>query len=409
MSKSILVIGGGASGMVAAIIAARQGKAVTILEQKNELGKKILATGNGRCNFTNVSMGVEDFYCQDNNTLRNVLNTYTTDVILEFFQSIGILAKERSGYYYPITDQASNIRDALLAELKELGVIIYLECEVRRIQYSGKWNVYTSIHDFNADTIILATGGKSGLPKQTSSDGFALIKNTSHTLTTLSPALVPLKGKGKFFKKLAGIRTDVSVTALINHKPIRTEIGEIQLTDYGVSGIPIFQISRILTQELFKTQKEDNSDLAVEIDFMPNYNIDDLINLFINRKKLLIGRTMDSFLLGVMKDKLASFLLYTARIDNSTLVSDIDNSALEKLARICKTFKVQIDGSKDFLQSQVTAGGVCLTEVSEELESIYHPHLYFTGEVLDVDGICGGYNLHFAWASGMLVGNAVSK
>ncbi|MFI3208041.1 MAG: aminoacetone oxidase family FAD-binding enzyme [Eubacteriales bacterium] len=415
MRKKILVIGGGASGMVAAIMAARQGADVTIIEQQSELGKKILATGNGRCNFTNLSIDVDDYYCEETEMLSGILETYTPDVIIDFFESIGVLARERNGYIYPTTDQASNIRDALVAELELLQVKIYLEMPVSKIICATNKNplfqvdVETQIKKFSGEGLILATGGKSGLHKSIEYHGFSLIQDTKHTLTILSPALVALIGKGKFYKKLAGIRTDVCVTALVNQQPIRSEIGEIQLTDYGISGIPVFQISRILTQELSKQAQGKEHNFSVEIDFMPDYSMQELMEYFLYRKDQFMERRMKQFLLGVLKDKLASFLLYTARIDENAFIKNISTLELEKLCRICKTFSVQIEGMKEFSQSQVTAGGVPMSEVTEYLESDFHKGLYFTGEILDVDGICGGYNLHFAWASAMLVGTQIVK
>lgn len=407
MKKKIIIIGGGASGMVAAIAAARRGGDVTILEQKNELGKKILATGNGRCNFTNLNMSTDHYYCEQNKFMDNLLSEYTPQVVINFFQSIGILSKDRGGYVYPLTDQAKSIRDALASELSYLGVDIRLDCVVERISSIASDNtlenfkIMTNQGDFICHTLILSTGGKSGLSPNTPMDGLQLIHDINHTYTNFSPALVPLKGQGKFYKKIAGIRTDGIVTAMIDGDKIRSEAGELQLTDYGISGIPIFQISRILTQELTSSNK---ADLSLEIDFLPTHSQEALEELLINRKNLYTNRTAKEILNGIFKDKLIDFLLYTARIDSDKQGADLTLDELKKFVRICKTFSIKINGSKDFSQAQVTAGGVPLTEINEHLESNTHNHLYFTGEVLDVDGICGGYNLHFAWSTGLLVG-----
>lgn len=408
MRKKILIIGGGASGMVAAIVAARNGADVTILEQKSEMGKKILATGNGRCNYTNLSMDISDYYCEHKEFIRNLVAEYTPQVIMEFFESLGILSRERNGYVYPLTDQASSIREALVNELVDLGVTLCVDTAATQIRmkenkvHHTTYSVSTNNGTYVCDTLIIATGGKSGLGKNTVYDGFSLIGHTNHTITTLSPSLVPLKGEGKFYKKIAGIRTDASVTAIVNGKKMRTEVGEIQLTDYGISGIPVFQISRIITQELNANTEKS---LSVEVDFLPTYTLEELNTFFVKRAATFQSRTMRSFLNGILKDKLALFMLNTAKIEASKRVSNVSQEEFQKLARICKTFLVSIEGAKEFMQSQVTAGGIPVDEVYAHLESKFHKHLYFTGEVLDVDGICGGYNLHFAWATGMIAGS----
>ncbi len=414
MKKEILIIGGGASGMVAAIVAARNGAKVTLVEQKNELGKKLLATGNGRCNFTNLTMNADCFYSQnpENHFISSLLDDYTPEVIIEFFESIGILAKDRNGYVYPITDQASSIRDALVSELQALHITIYLNTAVTGLkEISTGYSVSmeeqgenSKIFQKNYHSLILATGGMSGLHKQTKYHGYTLLEDTKHRTTKLSPALVPLIGQGKFYKKIAGIRTDARVTAVINGEVVASEIGELQLTDYGLSGIPIFQVSRLITQKLNK-----ENIVAIEIDFMPNFTQESLEELLIFRQKQFPDRTMKFILNGLVKDKLATFFLYTARMSEEDLSTNVELEELRKLARIMKTFTVKIEGSKTFQQAQVTAGGVPISEVNENLESKFHENLYFTGEVLDIDGICGGYNLHFAWATGMLAGDRCSK
>ncbi len=406
MRNQVIIIGGGASGMVAAITAARQGAKVTIIEQKNELGKKILATGNGRCNFTNLSIDTSHYYCEDVEFIQGLITTYSPSVIMKFFEELGVLSKDRNGYVYPFTDQASTIRNALVSELETLRVGILTDTIAEQILYHNKseksiYSIRTNQGTYHCDMLIIATGGKSGLGKNTVADGFATLHQTKHQATLLSPALVPLKGQGKFYKKIAGIRTDVAVTAIIGSKRIRTELGEIQLTDYGISGIPVFQISRILTQELCN---KNHPELKVEIDFLPNFETKELEGFFVDRKKRFAQKSVNQFMNGILKDKLADFMLYTARIDGNRILEDISTDELYKLARICKTFSVKIEDSKEFMQSQVTAGGIPLSQVSGTLESNYYKQMYFTGEVLDVDGICGGYNLHFAWATGMLVG-----
>ncbi|MFI3172199.1 MAG: aminoacetone oxidase family FAD-binding enzyme [Eubacteriales bacterium] len=428
MINNVLIIGGGASGMVAAISAARSGANVTLIEQQSVLGKKILATGNGRCNFSNMELSAEHYYCEDHVFLNSILSDYPTQAILNFFESIGISSKSRNGYLYPFTEQATSIRDALVSELDYLGVTIHLNTVALEITHKNEsvsnhgekdWDYKVTVMKFEeesskqftlySDVLILSTGGKSGLTKQNQTDGFSLIKHLNHHITSLSPALVPLIGQGKFFKNLAGIRAEASVTAYINDTAVRTESGELQLTDYGLSGIPIFQISRILTHEMKKNKKHDASSYSVSIDFMPSYTPEEFLNILLDRRVLLVNRSMKQYLNTVFKDKLASFLLDVAHIDEKKLTNNVTEQEIEKLVRISKTFSVTIKDCKDFKQSQVTAGGIPIQEITYELQSKFHSKLYFTGELLDIDGICGGYNLHFAWASGLLAGTQAAK
>lgn len=402
MSKRIIVVGGGASGMTAAIIAARAGAKVTIIEQNQVLGKKILATGNGRCNFTNLEMNADCYYCKDTGFISRVLEMCPPTMILDFFESVGISMRNKDGYIYPFNEQAVALRDALVFELKYLGIEVILDTAVESIHNN---QVKTWNRTFCGDAIILATGGKSGLAKQVKYDGFSLLSDTKHKLTSLSPALVALKGEGKFFKKITGVRTEARITAVVDNIAIRSEVGELQLTDYGVSGIPVFQVSRILSQAIATGVKGT----SVIIDFIPQYDAESWGKLLEERSIRLSNRNMKEFLTGIFKDKLVDFLLYTAKINEETLVKDVTKERLEEFARICKTFEIRISESNAFSQSQVTAGGICVSEVHSTLESKYHKSLYFTGEILDVDGICGGYNLHFAWATGIIAASSITR
>lgn len=439
--KHIIIIGGGAAGMVAGILSARNGSKVTIIEQQSELGKKLLVTGNGRCNLTNLFLTKNCFYStsyhenssylcgEDSFSLDSLLETYSPQKIIDFFQSIGILTKDRNGYVYPLTDQASSIKKALISELESLHVTMLTNTlgtfkassENSQIQVSltkleaknekpfnnkqtmTKINTSEKEQILVGDALIISTGGKSGITNKNAQDGYFVLKNMKHRLTNLSPALVPIIGQGDYFKKLSGIRTEVNMKLWINHELVKTEGGELQLTDYGISGIPVFQISRIITQEL----KNKQVPITVELDFMPRYNTNQLLILFNQRRALFGEKNMEQFMNGLFHDKLGSFLLKYAGISEKIKVKTISEKEYNHLLKLSKSFPVDVKGSKDFLQSQVTAGGIPLTEVKETLESKYHKNVYFTGEILDVDGICGGYNLHFAWASAMHVVNHI--
>ncbi len=300
MINKIGIIGGGASGMVAAIIAARRGLDVTIFEQQDELGKKILATGNGRCNLTNLNMDSSCYYCKDLEFLDQLLQQYSVSDVLDFFMSIGVLVKDRDGYVYPITDQACTVRDALTYELDALNVSVYVETTVRKIQcFENEFEVTTNEGDFSFENIILATGGKSGLHKSIMSTGFNLLHDIGVTHSPLAPALVSFQGLGQFYKKIAGVRTYGAVTAVVNGKSLKSDTGEIQFTKTGISGIPVFQISRILSLGLFEGKQ-----CSILVDFLPEYSEDKFWELLSKRRMLLKNRTVKEFFNGIWKDKL---------------------------------------------------------------------------------------------------------
>ena len=409
----LLVIGGGASGLTAAIVAARAGAQVTILEQRESVGKKLLATGNGRCNYTNTDLNVSKFYTAEEAFITDLLETYSATFMLDFFKKLGVLSRERNGYVYPYTDQATTIRDALVSELHALHVTIHTTTTVTRISpiaphHNSSEHAYiveTNQGKFTAERIILATGGKAGLPRNASGDGYHLASQLGYPITPLTPALTGLQGAGTFYKKIAGLRVDATVTARINQQELGSDTGEVQLTDYGISGIPVFQISRLISQALAQHTKQ----VEVVINFLPRYTTIEMEHLIQQRLAVLGGRTMQEFVNGIFKDKLGRFLLETARIPSTILAKDVTPNQWKHFLHTCMEFRISIIGVNDFAKAQVTAGGIPLSSFTSHLESKTHPGLYVTGELLDVDGICGGYNLHFAWATGILAGTHATK
>ncbi len=400
MKNKIAIIGGGASGLIAAIMIARDGGDATIFESQNTLGKKILATGNGRCNLTNLNMKQDAYYCDREDYIVTLLQKYPLSEVLKFFQSIGVSTIDKGGYVYPSTEQASTIRNALQYEIEHLKIRYKIDTMISNIQpldHSG-FSLSWENENEEFDMVIVACGSKSGI-HNINMYTTNLLNTTKHTINNLSPALVSLQGCGKVFARLAGTRIHGAITMVVEENVVARHEGELQFIKTGVSGIPVFQVSRIASQALLY-----HIACYALIDFSPEYTLTELTEMLITRKQLFSGRRVRDFANGLWKDKVVGLLLYLARIEEEECISDVNDERLNKLSRIAKTFKVEIQGVDSFEKSQVTAGGVSLNEISDWNESIYHKGLYFAGEILDIDGICGGYNLHHAWVSGMHVG-----
>lgn len=404
--RNVVIIGGGASGIVAAISAAREGANVTILEHKDRIGKKILSTGNGRCNLTNEYMKPECFRGDDISVITEVLRQFGYQETLDFFEELGVIFKNRQGYIYPISDQAGTIIDVLRMELVRLNITVCLEHHVQTIKKNAKvFKIVTDKGTYHGDSVILATGGKAASVLGSDGSGYSLSKQCGHSLSPVVPALVQLKGKGAYFKQLAGVRTHAKVSLFVNDKFISEDTGELQLTNYGISGIPVFQVSRYAAKALYEKKK-----VTAEIDFLPAMTDEELF-LFVKARKRLHGdKKAEDFLVGMFHKKLIGVLLKEAKIALTDSINKLSDEKLNKLLFLCKHFSVSIEGTNDFEQAQVCAGGVKTIEINPKtMESLNERDLYIVGELLDIDGICGGYNLQWAWATGFIAGKNAAK
>ena len=404
--KHVIIIGGGASGLVAAITAAREGAAVTILEQKEHLGKKLLSTGNGRCNLTNEYMKTDCFRGDNPEIVSSVLKQFGYPETLAFFEELGVLLKNRQGYVYPISDQASTILDVLCMEVERLGVSVLLEHHVDGVSATSKgFMVRTKQRTVTGDAVILATGGKAAAVFGSDGSGYALAKQFGHHLSPVVPALVQLKGKGNFFKQIAGVRTNAKVTVFVDGENKASDTGELQLTNYGISGIPVFQISRYAAKGLYEKKK-----VSVEVDFLPSMDDEAFQAYLLERLNKHGEKRAEDFFVGVFHQKLIGMLLKISRISAKDKASVITEAQLQLFIKVAKHFIVEVEGTNDFEQAQVCAGGVCTSELNAlTMESLLQKDLYLTGELLDVDGICGGYNLQWAWATGYIAGKNAAK
>ena len=401
----LVVIGAGAAGMMAAITAAREGKKVCIIEKLDKAGKKLFATGNGKCNFTNETMH-SDCYHGDTEFIKYVLNQFSVSECLKFFHSIGVYPKNKNGYFYPNSEQASSVVNALLFEIERLGIKISYETMVKEIlPHEHEVCISTNKGNYLAKNLVIATGLLAS-PKL-GSDGslFDVIKSLGHRFAPILPALCGFYCKGMKSKQVSGVRAHGTVSAYIDGIKYAEDTGEIQFTDYGLSGIPVFQISRFLSKGLYEKKK-----VEIKINLLPDFDRENLREELNYRKTIGANMTSDALLNGIVHHKLSDMILDKAGVDNKIYLSSLSEKEMQRIAELLQEITVTVTNYRDFEFAQVCTGGIPVSDVNNlTLESKFAPNIYFAGEILDVDGICGGYNLHFAWATGYIAGKAISE
>lgn len=409
MSEKVIVVGGGASGLTAAIAAARNGASVTILERTSRVGKKILSTGNGKCNLTNRYIGRDCYRSMEADFPMKVIDLFPPEDAIRFFESLGIVIKDKNGYIYPASLQASSVLDLLRMEAEHLHINIVCDCRITKIKHRISFGFQVETDDRNkkyqSDALILAAGSKAAPGTGSDGSGYELAKAMGHTIIKPLPALVQLRCKERWYKQLAGVRADAGVALFINGKKAASDTGELQLTDYGISGIPVFQISRFASIAL-----DQEKAVEARIDFFPGMEKEELHVMLQRRKEDFYYRRAEEFFTGMLNKKLSLVILECGGIKRDRLVSDLRDSHMERLVLLLKEFKTEVTKSNGFEQAQVCCGGVDTREVDfRTLESKKQKGLYLVGELLDVDGICGGYNLQWAFSTGAIAGREAGK
>ena len=406
--KKVIVIGAGASGLVAAIYAKSKGNDVILLEKNEICGKKILATGNGRCNFWNEDQRLEHYRSSNFEKIESIINNKNREEILKFFEKIGIEPKIKNGYYYPNSNQAISIKKALELEAKKQNVTIKTDSEVVDLkkEKEGFKVILRNGQEIISNSVILSTGSKAAPKTGSDGIGYQICRKFNHTIIKPLPALVQLKADGKFLKDWEGIRTDVLVKLYENGKKIGEEVGEIQLTNYGISGICVFNLSGRVSRGLNDNKKE-----TVKINFLNSLNINspkDFIEWMNKRNLLVKDRSIFELLEGALNYKLVNVLLKKSKINNNMKWEELSLSSKNDLAENITCFNLDIIGTNSFDKAQVCSGGIPLNEIDvNNMQSLKVKGLYITGELLDVDGDCGGYNLEWAWITGLVAGSRV--
>lgn len=409
--KRIAVIGGGASGLVAAIAAAQSECHVTVFEKTDRVGRKIPATGNGRCNLSNLSLKRdpitdEAYHGSARGLFLPVFAGFDLDRTLDFFRSIGIPVRAEGDRLYPYNLQAASVIDALRDRIeRDPSIEIRLGREVLAMKRSGPhWQIQTSAEKSSFDAVILTAGGKAAPQLGTDGSGPALAKKIGLHVTSLSPALVKLQLDSPYCKRLSGLRMDAAVRVLDGEKCIRACTDEIIFTDDGISGSAIFMISQAATTFLAQ-----NKQPMLELDLFPEMETEELYALIRGILDHVSWKPILDALNGTLHKKLIPVLLKETNISKDRNASSIKDGEIRTMVCFLKHWKMKITGHGGFRNAQVTAGGIDGAEIGTDLQMKRFPGLYAAGEVIDIDGDCGGFNLQWAWSSGYTAGRNAAK
>ncbi len=397
----VIIVGGGAAGMFSAILCARCGKRVVLFEQKKQLGKKLLATGNGKCNYTNLYISEDCYGGEQDGFVEYGIHAFGPDKAVECLKKMGIYPKNKNGYIYPYSEQASAVLDIFEMEIHNAGIHVKFE-KVLEIQKKKDFIVRTENGRYTGKQLVLATGGKASPKLGSDGSGFVLARKLGHRVVDPVPALIGLKCSEAYYKEISGVRVFAEISLYVDQEKVQEEKGELQLTSYGISGIPVFQLSRYAARAL-----EDGKSVSACIDYMPEFTKEEL-ELELTRRFRKSDKNASEALIGLLNQKLIQVFLPLSGISKTKKASSINAQQIKQLAVKLKKMNTKIVETNGFEQAQVTAGGVSTDEIDEKtMESKLIKDFYLVGEVMDVDGICGGYNLQWCWISAYLASCAI--
>ncbi|MGL4363119.1 MAG: NAD(P)/FAD-dependent oxidoreductase [Cellulosilyticaceae bacterium] len=406
--NTVCIIGGGASGLVAAIVAARNGVDVTLIDRQSRLGKKILVTGNGRCNITNEVVKECHFHTHSNKNPFEVIEQFDDKKTMDFFRELGIVPFIEKGKVYPSSEQASSVLDVLRFELTKLNIKIIVEQKIDYVKSCKKgFEVINSVGEkWFFEKVILATGGMAAPQLGCDDTGYKIAKSLGHNIHPAFPTLVHITSPTSYCKMMQGIRVKGVTSIWVNNKKQREENGEVLFTEDGLSGPPIFQLSRIAAESCNMGKK-----CEIKIDLFPKQTEEDLISMFYERIAQNMDKTIEEIFVGWLHKKVVIPVIKQAAVGSPVAPSaNLEYDMLVELAKAMKNLKFEVTGTRGFKFAQATAGGVAIDEIDlKTMESVKHKGLYLIGELLDVDGDCGGYNLQWAWSTGFLAGLSVAK
>ena len=399
----IIIVGGGASGVTAALNIKKDNNEVIILENNDQLLKKIQLTGNGRCNYLNENYELSNYTSSDPSRIEEIITDKNIWSVKKFFDNLGLIYKIKNGYYYPFTNQASTIRDLLLSEIKNKEIQVYYNTHVNNIEKEGNsFQITTNDRKFYCDKVIIATGSFAYPKTGCDGSGYTILEKLGHTIVKPLPALVQLESNFPYSKRWSGVRCDVKLDLIENEEVIASEEGELQLTDYGLSGICIFNLSNYISRGL-----DENKEETVCINFVPF--VETLIIPWLERyNKKNDSKTIRLLLEGFLNKKIVDVILIESGIPEYANYNQLNVSEKLRLSKYLTAFPIKITGTKGYDNCQICSGGVRLSEINlETMESNIINGLYITGELLDLNGKCGGYNLTTCWISGILAGESI--
>ena len=416
------IVGGGAAGLAAAVTACKAGADVVLFERNDRVGKKILSTGNGKCNFTNRRMGAQYYHSETADLLSQFVFQESVPQVLDFFTDLGMLYREKNGGYYPYSEQAQTVLDVLRFKLESFGnrAKVYTDCRVTEViplkngmvrlefvknkaeraahmaqKNDPQWNE-TDRGRMTVDRVILACGGKAAPKTGSDGSGYMFLRNLGLDCVPVVPALVQLVCQEKDLKAVSGVRTQAEVRLFVDGRLVDTQKGELQLTDYGISGIVVFQLSRHAAYGV-SHQKE----VTAGLDVLPELSEEEWTDQLLTRKKQYGKQTMEQFCAGLLHKKFCAYFMKHCGIHPQQPMDRVTDTQIREFAHLCKCWRVTTIRTNGFDAARICAGGLSLEEINRDFSLKKYPQIYVVGELLDVDGLCGGYNLHWAWLSGM--------
>ncbi len=399
--RTVAVIGAGASGMMAALTAAENKEnRVLLFERQQRAGRKLMATGNGRCNLSNTELTIQNYHGADPSFASFALEAFPPEKALAFFGSLGLLTvREPSGRVYPLSDSANSVVDVLRFACACAGVELLASCPVTGIGKDGdSFHLSAEEQSFLADKVIVACGGMAGGKLGGVSDGYELLRSLGHTRTSLAPALVQVTTDPEYPRALKGVRADAELKIFCEGNRLAVSRGELQFTEKGISGPVTFEVSRAVSSL-------GGKQAAAHIDLLPDYTEQAVFAKLEEKASRFGSIPSEELFTGMLHNRLGKMLLKYAGLRSQKQLSELSKEELASAAAAAKDFRLRIKGTEGFDSAQVTAGGIRTAEFDPHtLESRIVPGLFACGEVLDIDGDCGGYNLQWAWASGRLAG-----
>lgn len=416
--KELYIIGGGASGLISAISAFEELKragferrvSISILERKDKVGRKLLATGNGRCNLTNKNMDIKFYYSDCLEAVDKVISDFDISMTIEFFEGLGLMTRcGEEGKIYPYSLQASSVLDVLRGKAGEYGINEICSSDISRVSAQREEFILKDRggKTYRADSVIMAPGGCASPNLGSDGSGFKLMTELGHKLNRVFPAITQIKTETDVVKSIQGIKVEGALDIVIDGVSVRRETGEILFTEYGISGPAVFKVARLVGDTVGKNKHKN---ILAVIDLMPEIDKDSLLEILKKRVEIFKNKNMDEFMTGTVNKRIGQTIVKMSGLRLSDPVLLLDSEKMSRLCNNIKGFTLKCIGTQSFQNAQVTAGGISLKEFDKEtLQSRLVRGLFACGEILDADGECGGYNLQWAWSSGYKAGKHAAE